>query len=110
MSNFNSLSPFTGAGLKELLEAARVTQFISGTNFFHILSGLIMQGGFVTTHSSGNTVNFNAAFPKQTLVVIVQPANSAPTNFYVDTVTLQSFDISHGGGGTHDYYWLAIGV
>lgn len=110
MSNFNSLSPFTGAGLKDLLEAAGVTQFTSETNFYHIFSGLIIQGGFVTGTSSGTTVDFNTAFPTQVLAVIVQPANSAPANFYVSTVTLEDFVIAHGGGSTHDYYWFAVGV
>lgn len=110
MSQQNSLPPFTGATLQDLLDTLGVTQFTGATEWFQVIGGLIIQGGFVAAHSSTATVTFATAFPKQILTVIVQPANSAPTNFYVDAVTLEDFVISHGGGGTHDYYWFAIGV
>lgn len=108
--NYNALSPFTNANSQQLLDAAGVTQFTSETNFYHTLSGLLIQGGFVTTAATSTTVTFNAAFPKQVLNVILQPVNSSPSNFYVSSVTLQEFTIAHGGGGSHNYYWFAIGV
>lgn len=110
MPSFNSIAPYLFAKTKDLQEAFGITQFPSETNWAQVIGGLIVQGGFVETASSGTVVPFNTAFPKQTLTVIVQPANTSPSNFYVDAVTLEQFEIAHGGGGSHDYYWFAIGV
>lgn len=110
MSSYNSVAPFSAASLKELLEALGITQFTSGTNWYHTIAGLLIQGGFVSAAVSGVTVNFNAGFTKQVLGILIQPVNSGPSDPYVSGVTINNFTIIHGGGGSSNYYWFAIGI
>lgn len=110
MSGYNSISPFANPTLIQLLESLGVTQFTSETNWYHTIAGILIQGGFVSLAATGTTVDFNAGFTRQVLGVFLQPVNTAPVNFFVDAVTLNDFEIAHGGGGSHNYYWFAIGV
>jgi hypothetical protein len=70
----------------------------------------MIQGGLVNTAATGTTVTFNASFTKQCLLVMLQPVGSGPTDPHLTSVTVDDFVVNHGGGGSHNYYWFAIGV
>lgn len=110
MSNTNSIPSFFTPRAAELLEAAGITQFPSETNWFHTISGLLIQGGFIDNAATGATITFNASFPKQVLGVWLQSVDAAAATMYVSAVTVDNFVINYTGGGTKDFYWFAIGV
>lgn len=110
MSNQNSLPPFTNASLKDLLEAIGITQFISETNWYQVIGGLNIQGGFEETITTGDTITFNASFPKQVLGIFITAVGASSRQVAADTVTVDDFVLRHNGGGTGDFYWFAIGV
>jgi hypothetical protein len=110
MSEYNSVAPFVGGTAQDALEALGITQFPSATEWFQVIGGLIVQGGYVTVPSSTvQTVNLVAPYGKQTLGVWLQTEGSSHNSAHVDGVTLTSFEI-HNGGGVRSYYWLSLGV
>ena len=110
MSNQNSLPPFTNASLKDLLDSIGITQFPSETNWYQVIGGLIIQGGFIDNATTGDTITFNASFTKQVLGVFLIPIRAGVIQYVVNTVTVDDFVVVHNGGGTGDFYWFAIGV
>jgi hypothetical protein len=110
VSNTNAVLPFTGVNLKDLAETLGITQFLSETAWYQTIGGLLIQGGLVTGASDGDVIPFNAAFPSQPLFVAVQSINSNAPNSYITAATLTGFTVKHTGGGSHDYYWFAIGA
>lgn len=112
MSSFNSIAPYLFAKTKDLQEAFGVTQFPSETNWFQVMGGLIVQGGFLDTYVTGTVVPLNTAFPLQVLGIWVTPINSAAIVYpgSVFGVTTSQFQISHASPAPQDFYWFAIGV
>lgn len=110
MSNTNGISSFFTPRARDIFEAAGITQFPSETNWFHTISGLLLQGGFIDNAATGTTITLNASFTKQVLGIWVQPVGAAAAGFYISAVTVDNFVINYTGGGTKDFYWFAIGV
>lgn len=110
MSQQNSLAPFTDASNKDLLDTIGVTQFPSETNWYQVLAGLIIQGGFIDNATTGTTITFNTSFTKQVLGVFLVAVRAGTIAYVVNTVTVDDFVVVHNSGGTADFYWFAIGV
>lgn len=110
MSQQNSLAPFTKASIKDLLDTIGITQFTSETDWYQVIAGLIVQGGFVETITTGDTITFNTSFTKQVLGIFVTAVGASSRQVAVDTITVDDFVLRHNGGGTGDFYWFAIGV
>jgi hypothetical protein len=109
-SNTNSIAPYLEGTTRQALEAIGITQFPSATEWYQIIGGLIVQGGYVAVASSSvQTVNLVAPYEKQTLGVWLQTEGASHNAAHVDGVTLSSFEI-HNGGGIRSYYWLSLGV
>jgi len=109
-SSYNSVTPFLGATPKELQESLGITQFPTAHEWYQVIGGLIVQGGYIEVASSSVlAVNLPAPYEKQTLGVWLQTEGAAHNTAYVDNVTLSSFEISNGVGIRH-YYWLSLGV
>lgn len=107
----NSLLPYVGGTQEETKDAIGITQFLSETNWYHIVGGLILQGGQVTAVPSGGTVtvDFNAAFPKQVLQIFLQSKTNPSVSASYANATTESFDIKNGAA-VQDFDWFAIGV
>ena len=109
-SSYNSIPPFTGGTSRDALEALGITQFPSETDWFQVLGGLIVQGGFAAVGDGATlTVNLNAPYEKQDLGVWIQVVGAAANTAHVASVALDSFDIVNGVGA-RDFYWLSLGV
>lgn len=108
---YNAIPPYLGATPGELQEALGVTRFVSETNWFQTVGGLLIQGGLESSVGSAATVtvSFNAAFPKQCLGVFIQPIGTSLLGFSVDNVTLEDFDLVNAAV-VRDFYWWAIGL
>ena len=107
---YNSITPRTKATLEEVQEAIGVTQFPSETDWYQILGGLIVQGGFVSVGDGATlTVPFNAPYEKQVLGIWIQVAGGTANTAHIDAVTTEDFDIINGTGA-RDFYWLSLGV
>lgn len=109
MSEWNSAAAFTGASLDGLREAIGTPQFsgASGTDWYLVFNGLIIQGGQIEVTAGTVTVPLVTAFSLQVLGVFLQShAQHSPA---VSTTTLSTFDVNHIGA-THNAYWWAIGV
>lgn len=111
MAGSNSILPYVGGTPEESKDAIGVTQFQSEFNWYHIVGGIILQGGRVTGVGVGATVNvpFNAAFPKQVLQVFLQSITDPPGVAATLNRTTDSFDIKNGAAA-QDFDWFAIGV
>jgi len=118
MSSTNSVIPFLGASSRDLQEAAGITQFPSQYEWFQVVNGLIIQGGYVealstTTNiisfTTTNIISFVAPFGKQTLGVFIQVVAAATNDSYVNAVTLNNFELINLAGA-RNYYWWAIGA
>lgn len=110
MSNSNAILPFGTANLSDLLEAIGITQFPDGTSWYQTIGGLLIQGGQTGSVATATTVDFHAGYTKQVLGVFITSLTNHGPDAYVSTVALDSFVINHSGGGSHNYYWFAIGV
>lgn len=110
MPQANSIAPFIGASAKDLLDAIGVTQFPSETNWFQLIAGLLIQGGFIDNATTGDTITLNTSFTKQVLGVFLIPIRAGVIQFAVNAVTVDDFVVIHNSGGTADFYWFAIGV
>lgn len=110
MSGYNSISPFTDPTLVQLLETMGLTQFVSETNWYHTISGLLIQGGYITNAATGTVITFNVGFTKQVLGVFIVPVNAAATDNYVSGLTINTFAVNFSGAGTRSFYWFAVGV
>lgn len=109
-SSTNSIPALLGGSTRDALEALGITQFPSATEWFQVIGGLIVQGGYVEVASATSiTINLPAPYEKQTLGVWLQTEGSSHNAAHVDAVTLSSFEI-HNGGGIRHYYWLSLGV
>jgi hypothetical protein len=120
MSNeYGSVVPYSKASIEEQQNALGILQFISAsdTNWYQIISGLLVQGGYVTAAvANANTVvNFNVAYPKKVLGIFVQsvyqPAGAGQENSGMvhPTFTLSSFTLVNDGV-QKDFFWWAIGI
>lgn len=106
----NSIPPFATARVKDLLETIGVTQFPSEKNWYQVLGGLLLQGGFIDNASTGTTITFNTSFTKQVLGVFLIPVRATTIQFCVNTVTIDNFVVIHNSGVAEDFYWFAVGV
>jgi hypothetical protein len=69
-------------------------------------SGLVVQNKGVTgLIASGATVNHGLSVTPTN--VVIAPADTGVTDFFVDTLTSTTFKINYSGGGTHAFYWRA---
>jgi len=110
MSSTNSVIPFLGASSRDLQEAAGITQFPSQYEWFQVVNGLIIQGGYVEAlGTTTNIISFVAPFGKQTLGVFIQVVAAATNDSYVNAVTLNNFELINLAGA-RNYYWWAIGA
>jgi hypothetical protein len=106
----NSVPPFMGGTTKDALEALGITQFPTETEWYQVIGGIIVQGGYIEVDSSTvQTVNLVAPYEKQFLGVWLQTAGGSHNSAHVAGETLSSFEI-HNGGGDRSYYWLSLGV
>lgn len=110
MSGQNSIIPFATPRAQDLFNALGITQFQSETNWFQVIGGLLIQGGFIDNASTGATITFNTSFTKQILGVFLIPVAGAVISTAVNTVTVDDFVLVHNSGGASDFYWFAIGV
>lgn len=110
MSQWNSAPPYTGATLDSLRESIGIPQFsgASGTDWYFVFNGMIIQGGVLTLPAAATTFPFVTAFTQQVLGVFIQPHAKGQTPG-VTATTLNTFTVDHSGA-THDAYWFAIGV
>ena len=122
MSNQNSITPFSGANIKDVHESLGITIQPIGDaqTWYQIIGGLIFQGGKTDdiVGDTAVTIQFNPAFPKQVLYintckvapVTLNPSNNAGAQ--VDNVTLTQFDLVNDNAGLESenpFYWIAIG-
>jgi len=109
--NTNSVPPFLGGTVRDAIEALGITQFPSAGNWYQIIGGLIVQGGYVSVLDGVvQAVSFNAPYEKEVLGVWLQVVAGAGNGAFVGgPVALDSFDI-YNGVGDRDYYWLSLGV
>ncbi len=121
MPGENSLPGYSNVDLGAILEALGTTKFSDpdpaenslyrGTNWTHVLNGLIIQGGLTYSYSGFNhTVKYNQAFTKQVLGVFLSHRNLATSGYYVGSVGLNSFMVVKETSLLQEFYWLAIGV
>lgn len=110
MSGQNSIPPFATPRATDIFNALGITQFPSETNWFQVIGGLILQGGFADNINTMTTISFNTSFTKQVLGIFVQPVGTAAFADIVNSITLNDFVLIHGGAGAQDFYWFAIGV
>lgn len=110
-SSTNSIPPFTRGTTRDALEALGITQFPSAVEWYQVIGGLIVQGGYVTVGSSATlAIPLVAPYEKQTLGVWIQVVGGAENGASVAAApTLDSFSIVNGVGA-RDYYWLSLGV
>jgi len=110
MSQYNSAVPFGTASAADLQEAMGIPQFsgASGTDWYFVLNGLIVQGGYIELPAASTAFPFITAFTQQVLGVFLQPTTIGQTPAVIST-TLSEFTTNHGGV-IHDCYWWAIGV
>lgn len=110
MSQYNSVTPFSGGTTRDALEALGITQFPSGTEWFQVIGGLIVQGGKVdVTGGATLAINLNAPYEKQVLGTWIQVMAGAGNNAYIIPTDLTQFSIVNGVGN-RTYYWLSLGV
>lgn len=108
--NTNSVPPFFGASNKELLETIGVTQFPSDVEWFQVIGGLVVQGGYVEIpDTSSLVINLPAPVSKQILGIYTQVVGQTENGAYIDNITLSEFELFNGAGDRF-YYWWAIGV
>lgn len=109
-SNINSITPFLGGTVAEIIESIGITQFPSATEWYQGIGGLVVQGGLVQVLGGATLlVPFNAPHEKQVLGVWTQVVGAIDNNGYVNAVGLASFEIVNGAGA-RSYYWLSLGV
>ena len=109
-ASYNSVPPFQGGSTRDTLEALGITQFPSEHEWYQVIGGLIVQGGYVEVASlTVATINLPAPYEKQTLGVWLQTEGATHNAAHVANATLSSFEI-HNGAGIRDYYWLSLGV
>lgn len=111
MAGHNSILPNDKGSLEEVADAIGSTKFNSLTGWHQIIGGLSIQGDYVTAVGAGATlpISFNASYEKQILGVFCQPANAGLTDWRIDNVTQDGFDLVNGPTA-RDFYWWAIGV
>jgi len=69
-------------------------------------SGLVVQNkGLTGLIASGATVAHGLSVTPTN--VVVAPADTGVTDFFVHTLGSTTFTITYSGGGTHDFYWRA---
>jgi hypothetical protein len=110
MDQYNSIVPFSKGKIQDLLDTIGITQFTSGTNWYQVLAGLVIQGGFIQTAANGATISFNTSFTKQVLGVFITTVGASPRQVAANTVTLNNFVLRYNSTGPRDFYWFAIGV
>ena len=69
-------------------------------------SGLVVQSkGITGLIASGATVSHGLSVTPTN--VVITPADTGVTDFFVSTLGASTFTITYGGGGTHAFYWRA---
>ena len=112
MAGHNSILPNDYGTPAEVKDAIGVTKFLSDTNWVQIIGGLVIQGGIKSAVGAGVTVtiSLNAAVEKQILGIFCQPKSGNTDGWFIQAITLSSFDLVNGATGVRDFYWWAIGV
>jgi hypothetical protein len=117
MSNINAITPLNLASLKDVHEAIGVTQYVSLTNWYQTIGGLLIQGGLVEAAPADAAiiVPFNVGFNKQILGIFIQAiytpagAGNENTGMVHPTFTLSQWTLVNDGV-VKDFFWWAIGT
>lgn len=91
-----------------VLSAGSATQLTTPANNNRAVggSGLVVQAkGTTSAIASGATVSHGLSVAPTN--VVVSPADSGVTDFYVSSLNSSTFTINYSGGGTHQFYWQA---
>jgi hypothetical protein len=113
--SWNSIPGLSPDSLRNLQEAAGITQFPSdGTSWYQVINGLYIQGGKVTIGAGATiVVPFKIPLPVQVLGVFTQGLIAGAGNGYVNIDPAGS-DLTQftavNTGAAKDFYWWAIGV
>lgn len=112
--SWNSIPSYGLTDLKQLQDAAGVTQFPSDTSWYQLINGLLVQGGKVAIGANTSlVVPFLVGNPTQLLSVFTQPILAGTGNGYgsIDPAgtNLNQFTLVNTGAAK-DYYWWAVGV
>lgn len=109
-SSHNSIIPFVKARIEDLQETIGITQFPTEHEWYQVLGGIIVQGGYVEV-AAGATAGVTLPIPydKQLLGVWIQPVGAPSNTEHINSVSLAGFEIVNGAGDKA-YYWLSLGV
>lgn len=109
-ASYNSIPPFQGGSVRDALESLGITQFPSGTSWYQVIGGLIVQGGSVDIADvATTTINLVAPYEKQLLGIWTQVVGGTANTAYITGADLDSFQIVNGSGA-RTFYWLSLGV
>ncbi len=112
MSSTNAIAPFNDPSLRDLANSLGITQFLSETNWYQTIGGILIQGGKIisATHGAPVPVPFNVGFLTQVLGVFCQELGTQAHGWSINNITTSGFELSLASGPAKDFYWWAIGV